>query len=145
MIPRYSRPQMAAIWAPENRLRRWLEIELAALEAMAELGQVPPAVASTLRAAADRRLDAIVDPARIEAIEAVTRHDVIAFLTHLEEVLGAEARYLHLGMTSSDLLDTAFACQLTQAADLLLADLDQLLAALRRRAFEPKDTPCIAW
>jgi adenylosuccinate lyase len=143
MIPRYSRPQMAAIWAPENRLRLWLEVELAALEAMAELGQVPAAAAGAVRAAAEARLAAIIDPARIEAIEAVTRHDVIAFLTHLEEVIGAEARYLHQGMTSSDLLDTAFACQLTEAADLLLAELDLLLAALRRRAFEHQHTPCI--
>jgi adenylosuccinate lyase len=134
---------MAAIWAPENRLRLWLEVELCALEAMAELGQVPQADAATVRAAAEQQLAAIIDPVRIEAIEAVTRHDVIAFLTHLEEVIGGEARWLHLGMTSSDLLDTAFASQLTQATDLLLADLDQLLAALRRRAFEHKLTPCI--
>jgi adenylosuccinate lyase len=143
MIPRYSRPQMAAIWAPENRLRLWLEVELAALEAMAGQGRVPAAAAAAVRAAAERRIGAIIDPARIEAIEATTRHDVIAFLTHLEQVIGPEARYLHLGMTSSDLLDTAFACQLTQAADRLLADLDQLLAALRQRAFEHKDTLCI--
>jgi adenylosuccinate lyase len=143
MIPRYSRPPMAAIWAPENRLRLWLEVELCALEAMAERGHVPPSAADAVRAAAEAQLAALIDPARIEEIEAVTRHDVIAFLTHVEEVIGAEARYLHLGMTSSDLLDTAFACQLTQAADLLLADVDQLLAALRRRAFEHQHTPCI--
>ncbi len=143
MIARYSRPQMAAIWAPENRLRLWLEVELCALEAMAGLGRVPPAAAGAVRAAAERRIETIIDSARIEEIEQTTRHDVIAFLTHVEEVVGPEARYLHLGMTSSDLLDTAFACQLTQAADRLLADLDQLLAALRRRAFEHKDTPCI--
>jgi adenylosuccinate lyase len=143
MIPRYSRPQMAAIWAPENRLRLWLEVELHALEAMAGLGRVPAADAAVVRAAAERQLPAIIDPARVEAIEATTRHDVIAFLTHLEQVIGPEARYLHLGMTSSDLLDTAFACQLTQAADRLLADVDQLLAALRRRAYEHKDTVCI--
>jgi adenylosuccinate lyase len=143
MIPRYSRPQMAAIWAPENRLRLWLEVELNALEAMAGLGRVPAADAAAVRAAAERRIEAIIDPARIAAIEATTRHDVIAFLTHVEQVIGPEARYLHLGMTSSDLLDTAFACQLTQAADRLLADVDQLLEALRRRAFEHKDTLCI--
>jgi adenylosuccinate lyase len=143
MLARYSRPAMAAIWAPENRLRLWLEIELEALEAMAGLGQVPQAAAAAVRAAAERRIEAIIDPERIEEIEATTRHDVIAFLTHVEQVIGAEARYLHLGMTSSDLLDSAFACQLTQAADLLLADLDQLLAALRRRAYEHKDTLCI--
>ena len=143
MIPRYSRPQMAAIWAPENRLRLWLEVELDALDAMAELGRAPKPVAAAVRAAAERQIEAIIDPARIEAIEATTRHDVIAFLTHVEQVVGPEARYLHMGMTSSDLLDTAFACQLTQAADQLLADLDQLLAALRRRAYEHKDTVCI--
>ena len=143
MIPRYSRPQMAAIWAPENRLRLWLEIELSALEAMAELGHVPAAAATAVRAAAERQLPALIDPQRIDEIEAVTRHDVIAFLTHVEEVIGAEARYLHQGMTSSDLLDTAFACQLTQAADLLLEGVDQLLAALRRRAFEHQHTACI--
>jgi len=143
MIPRYSRPQMAAIWAPENRLRLWLEVELEVLQAMAELGQVPAAAAAPVREAAEQQIAAIIDPARIEAIEAVTRHDVIAFLTHLEEVIGPEARYLHLGMTSSDLLDTAFACQLVQATDRLLTDVDQLLAALRRRAFEHKDTLCI--
>jgi adenylosuccinate lyase len=143
MIPRYSRPQMAAIWAPENRLRLWLEVELDALEAMAALGRVPKAAAGAVRAAAELRIEAIIDPARIEAIEATTRHDVIAFLTHVEQVIGPEARYLHLGMTSSDLLDTAFACQLTQAADQLLVDLDQLLAALRRRAYEHKGTLCI--
>ncbi len=143
MIARYARPQMAAIWAPENRLRLWLEVELSALEAMAGQGRVPAAAAAAVRAAAERRIEAIIDPARIEAIEATTRHDVIAFLTHVEQVIGPEARYLHLGMTSSDLLDTALACQLTQAADLLLADLGQLLAALRRRAFEHKETPCI--
>jgi adenylosuccinate lyase len=143
MLTRYSRPQMAAIWAPENRLRLWLEVELNALEAMAGLGRVPAAAAATVRAAAERQIETIIDPARIEAIEATTRHDVIAFLTHVEEVIGPEARYLHLGMTSSDLLDTAFACQLTQAADQLLVDLDQLLAALRRRACEHKDALCI--
>ncbi len=143
MLTRYSRPQMAAIWAPENRLRLWLEVELNALEAMAGLGRVPAAAAATVRAAAERQIETIIDPARIEAIEATTRHDVIAFLTHVEEVIGPEARYLHLGMTSSDLLDTAFACQLTQAADQLLVDLDQLLAALRRRAYEHKDALCI--
>ena len=143
MLARYSRPAMAAIWAPENRLRLWLEVELEALAALAALGQVPKAAADAVRSAAAARIEAIIDPARIEEIEATTRHDVIAFLTHVEEVIGPEARYLHLGMTSSDLLDTAFACQLTQAADRLLADLEQLLAALRRRALEHKDTLCI--
>jgi adenylosuccinate lyase len=143
MIPRYTRPEMAAIWAPEHRLRLWLEIELCALEAMAALGQVPPDVAAKVRAAAERCGAALIDPRRIEEIEAQTRHDVIAFLTHVEQVIGPEARYLHLGMTSSDLLDTALALQLSAAADLLLRDLDRLLEALRRRAHEHKDTPCI--
>jgi adenylosuccinate lyase len=143
MIPRYSRPQMAAIWAPEHRLRLWLEIELDALEAMAEFGRVPASAAAAVRAAAEHQIEAIIDAVRIETIEASTRHDVIAFLTHVEQVVGPEARYLHLGMTSSDLLDTAFARQLTEAADQLLAELEQLLAALRRRAYEHKDTICI--
>ena len=140
MIPRYTRHEMAAIWAPEHRLRLWLEIELCALEAMAETGRVPRAVATAVRAAAEERSEAIIDPAAIEAIEARTRHDVIAFLSHVEQVIGPEARYLHLGLTSSDLLDTALALQLTAAADLLLADLDHLLGALKARAYEHKDT-----
>jgi adenylosuccinate lyase len=143
MIPRYTRPEMAAIWAPDHRLRLWLEIELCALEAMAELGEVPPDVAARVRAAAERHAAALIDPQRIEVIEAEVRHDVIAFLTHVEQVIGPEARYLHLGMTSSDLLDTALALQLTAAADLLRVDLDRLLEALKRRAHEHKDTLCI--
>ena len=143
MIPRYTRPEMAAIWDPEHRLRLWLEIELCALEAMADIGRVPGAVAVAVRAAAEERKEAIIDPVRIEAIEATTRHDVIAFLSHVEQVIGPEARYLHLGLTSSDLLDTTLALQLTAATDLLLADLEQLLDALKRRAYEHKDTPCV--
>jgi adenylosuccinate lyase len=143
MIPRYTRPEMAAIWAPEHRLRLWLEIELAALEAMAAIGQVPRDVATKVRAAAERHGAALIDPPRIEEIEAESRHDVIAFLTHVEQVIGPEARYLHLGMTSSDLLDTALALQLVAAADLLLGDLDRVLEALKRRAHEHKDTVCI--
>ena len=143
MIPRYTRPEMAAIWAPDHRLRLWLEIELCALEAMAELGEVPPDVAARVRAAAERHAAALIDPQRIEVIEAEVRHDVIAFLTHVEQVIGPEARYLHLGMTSSDLLDTTLALQLTAAADLLRVDLDRLLEALKRRAHEHKDTLCI--
>jgi adenylosuccinate lyase len=143
MIPRYTRPEMAAIWAPDHRLRLWLEIELCALEAMAELGQVPRDIAARVRAAAERHGEALIDPQRVEAIEAETRHDVIAFLTHVEQVIGPEARYLHLGLTSSDLLDTALALQLSAAADLLLADLDRLLEALERRAHEHKHTLCI--
>ena len=143
MIPRYTRAEMAAIWAPDHRLRLWLEIELCVLEAMAEIGQVPREVALKVRAAAKRQSAALIDPRRVEAIEAETRHDVIAFLTHVEQVIGAEARYLHLGMTSSDLLDTALALQLRAAADLLLGDLDRVLNALARRAHEHKHTMCI--
>ena len=143
MIPRYSRPEMARLWEPEHRLRIWLEVELAACEAMAELGEVPAEAARLLRARAAERMDALIDPARIEAIEATTRHDVIAFLTHAEEVLGPEARFLHRGMTSSDLLDTALAVQLRDAAGLLLADLNRLLGALKRRALEHRYTLCI--
>ena len=143
MIPRYSRPEMAAIWAPDHRLRLWLEIEICALEAMAAIGVVPAEVPANVRAAAERHAKALIDPARIDAIEAEVRHDVIAFLTHVEQVIGPEARYLHLGMTSSDLLDTALALQLTAAADLLLSDLDRLLVALKRQAYEHKDTLCI--
>jgi adenylosuccinate lyase len=134
---------MAAIWTPEHRLRLWLEVELCALEAMAVIGQVPRDLAAKVRAAAQRHDAALIDAQRIAEIEAETRHDVIAFLTHIEQVIGPEARYLHLGMTSSDLLDTALALQLTAAADLLLRDLDHLLEALRRRAHEHKDTLCI--
>ncbi|MEM8947736.1 MAG: adenylosuccinate lyase [Pseudomonadota bacterium] len=143
MIPRYSRPEMTAIWAPENRFKLWLEVEISVLEAMAEEGLAPVEAAKAVRENAEARLDKIIDPARIDAIEEVTRHDVIAFLTHVEEVIGEEARYLHLGMTSSDLLDTSFALQLTQASDILLAGLDRLLAALKARAYEHKDTICM--
>jgi adenylosuccinate lyase len=143
MIPRYTRPEMAAIWAPDYRLRLWLEIELCALEAMVEIGRLPREIATRVRAAVERHGGALIDPQRIEALEAETRHDVIAFLTHVEQVIGPEARYLHLGMTSSDLLDTALALQLTAAVDLLLADLDRLLEALKRRAHGHKDTLCI--
>ncbi|MDH3664600.1 MAG: adenylosuccinate lyase [Alphaproteobacteria bacterium] len=143
MIPRYSRPEMTAIWAPENRFKLWLEVEISVLEAMAEGGYAPPASAKAVREKATACLEQIIDPARIDAIEEVTRHDVIAFLTHVEEVIGEEARFLHLGMTSSDLLDTTFGLQLAQASDILLADLDRLLAALKTRAFEHKDTLCM--
>ncbi len=143
MNPRYTRAEMAAIWAPDHSLRLWLEIELCALEAMAEIGRVPRDAAQKVRAAAERQRPALIDPQRVEAIETETRHDVIAFLTHSERVIGAEARYLHLGMTSSDLLDTALALQLSAAADLLLGDLDRVLEALERRAHEHKRTMCI--
>src|SRR5665213_2135734 len=140
MIPRYSRPEMSAIWSPETKFRIWFEIEAHALAAMAEIGAVPKSAAEAVR----KKGDAVVfDVARIDEIERETRHDVIAFLTHAAELIGPEARHLHQGMTSSDVLDTCFSVQLTRAADLLLADLDALLAALRRRAFEYKDTATI--
>ncbi len=143
MIPRYSRPDMTAIWAADNRFKLWLEVEISVLEALAELGHAPIEAARIVREKSTDKLDAIIDPTRIDEIEAVTRHDVIAFLTHVEETIGEEARYLHLGMTSSDLLDTTFALQLTQASDLLLKDLDRLLDTLKSRAFEHKQTLCM--
>ncbi len=142
MIPRYTRPEMAAIWAPENRFRIWFEIEALAAEGMARVGAIPEAAARTIRERGAPRLAAIsqADLDRIDAIERETRHDVIAFLTWLAEAVGEDARFVHQGMTSSDVLDTCFAVQLTQAADLLLADLDAVLAALKQRAFEHKHT-----
>ena len=142
MIPRYTRPEMAAVWAPENRLRIWFEIEALAAEAMAELGAIPREAALAIRSRGSAKVTNITtaDLERIDAIERETRHDVIAFLTWLGEAIGPESRFLHLGMTSSDVLDTALAVQLKEAADLLLADLDSVLAALKRRAFEHKYT-----
>jgi adenylosuccinate lyase len=143
MIPRYSRPEMAAIFSPETRLGIWLEVELVAAEAMAAIGAVPAEAVRTLAASITANRERLIDPHRIEEIEARTRHDVIAFLTHVEEVCGAEARYLHLGLTSSDLLDTTLAIQLERAADLILVQIDAVLEALERRAFEHKRTPTI--
>jgi adenylosuccinate lyase len=142
MIPRYSRPAMTAIWAPENRYRIWFRIESLAADAMAELGQIPRDAAATIRDRGAPAAEAIsaADIARIDEIERETRHDVIAFLTWLAEKIGPDSRFVHLGMTSSDVLDTCLAVQLTEAADLLLADIDALLAALKRRAFEHKHT-----
>jgi len=137
MIPRYSRPAMARIWEPENRFRIWFEIEAHAMDAMAELGVVPKAAAEAVWARGQWEI------ARIDEIERETKHDVIAFLTNLAEYVGPEARFVHQGMTSSDVLDTCLAVQLKQAADLLLEDLDALLAALKRRALEHKFTPTI--
>ncbi len=134
MIPRYSRPAMSAIWEAQNRFRIWFEIEAHACDAQAALGIIPAAAA---RAVWERGK---FDIARIDEIERETHHDVIAFLTNLAEHIGPEARFLHQGMTSSDVLDTCLAVQLKQAADLLLADLDALLAVLKRRAFEHKTT-----
>jgi adenylosuccinate lyase len=141
MIPRYARPEMTALWEPEARYRIWFEIEAHALDAMAELGVVPPEAAETIWYA-DKHSPPF-DIARIDAIEAETKHDVIAFLTHVAERTGPSARFLHQGMTSSDVLDTCLAVQLAQAADILIADLDELLEVLKRRAFEHKLTPTI--
>src|SRR5215471_2872420 len=140
MIPRYTRPAMAAIWDPQTRYRIWFEIEAHAADAMAELGIIPKAAAKAIWA---KGKDATFDVARIDAIEREVKHDVIAFLTHLAEIVGPEARFVHQGMTSSDVLDTCFNVQLMRAADILIADLDALLAALKRRAVEHKHTPTI--
>jgi adenylosuccinate lyase len=140
MIPRYTRPQMAAIWDPQTRYRIWFEIEAHAADAMAELGVIPKAAAQEIWA---KGKDAKFDVARIDEIEREVKHDVIAFLTHLAEIVGPQARFVHQGMTSSDVLDTCLNVQLVRAVDLLIADVDALLAALRRRAFEHKMTPTI--
>ncbi len=142
MVPRYARPAMTAIWAPENRYRIWFEIEALAAEAMAAHGAIPAEAARNIRLKGDAKVAHITaeDLARIDAIEAETRHDVIAFLTWLAEAIGEDSRFVHQGLTSSDVLDTCFSVQLTQAADLLLADLDLVLAALERRAVEHKHT-----
>jgi len=143
MVPRYSRPEMSAIWSPENRFRIWWQIEVFAAEAMGKIGMIPAEDANTIRAAYDANALGEIDVPAIDAIEAVTKHDVIAFLTWAGQKLGPERRWLHQGMTSSDVLDTALAVQLKQAADLLIADLDKLLEALKRRAMEHKLTPTI--
>ncbi len=137
MIPRYSRPEMATIWEPANKFKIWLEIEAHACDKQAELGVIPVEAAKAVREKGSFNID------RIDEIERETRHDVIAFLTNLAEYVGPEARFVHQGMTSSDVLDTCLAVQLTQASDLLLADLDALLAALKKRALEHKMTPCV--
>jgi adenylosuccinate lyase len=140
MIPRYSRPEMVAIWAPETRFRIWFEIEAHACDALAEIGVIPKAAAKAIW---DKAGHVTFDVARIDAIEKVTKHDVIAFLTHLAEFIGPEARFVHQGMTSSDVIDTCLAVQLQRASDILIADIDALLAALKRRAYEHKLTPTI--
>jgi adenylosuccinate lyase len=134
MIPRYSRSEMTAIWEPENKFNIWLKIEVYAAEAMVELGQIPKEAADAAKARGGFDID------RIDEIEREVKHDVIAFLTSVAEHVGPEARYLHAGLTSSDVLDTCFNVQLTEAADILIADLDALLEALKTRAFEHKDT-----
>jgi adenylosuccinate lyase len=139
-IPRYTRPQMAAVWSPETRFRIWFEIEAHAADAMAELGMIPKDAAKTIWA---KGKAAKFDAARIEEIEREVKHDVVAFLTHLAEIVGPQARFVHQGMTSSDVLDTCFNVQLVHAADLLIADIDALNAALERRARQYKFTPTI--
>jgi adenylosuccinate lyase len=140
MIPRYTRPEMAAIWTPETRFRIWFEIEAHAADAMAELGMIPKQAAKKIWA---KGKAAQFDAARIEEIEREVKHDVVAFLTHLAEIVGPEARFVHQGMTSSDVLDTCYNVQLVRAADLLIADVDLLKTALERRAREYKYTPTI--
>src|SRR5215204_3827651 len=140
MIPRYTRPEMAAIWDPQTRYRIWFEIEAHAADAMAELGIIPKAAAKAIR---EKGRNANFDVARIDAIEREVKHDVVAFLTHLAEIVGPEARFVHQGMTSSDVLDTCLNVQLVRAANLLIADIDGLLTALKRRAIEHKMTPTI--
>jgi adenylosuccinate lyase len=140
MIPRYTRPEMAALWEPQTRFRIWFEIEAHAADAMAKLGIIPKAAAKKIW---EKGGKATFDVARIDEIEREVKHDVIAFLTHLAEIVGPEARFVHAGMTSSDVLDTCLNVQLTRAADILIADVDRLLAALKRRALEYKLTPTI--
>jgi len=137
MIPRYTHPEMAAVWDPRTRFRIWFEIEAHAADAMAELGIIPKSAAKTIW---EKGRDAEFDVSRIDAIEREVKHDVIAFLTYLAEIVGPEARFVHRGMTSSDVLDTCFNLQLMRAANILLFDLDELLSALKRRAFEHKYT-----
>lgn len=137
MIPRFSRPEMARIWETENKYKTWLEVEMLACEAQEEIGAIPAGVAAKIRSKAK------FDLKRCEEIEQKVRHDVIAFLTNVGENVGDEARYIHMGMTSSDMIDTGFAVQLRQAADLIIADLDVLLKTLRHRTLEYKDTLCI--
>jgi adenylosuccinate lyase len=140
MIPRYARPEAAAIWSPETKYKIWFEIEAHAADAMAELGTIPKLAAQTIW---EKGRDALWDSDRIDEIEAVTKHDVIAFLTHVAEIVGPEARFLHQGMTSSDVLDTCLAVQLSRSADLLDQGLDLVLAALKKRALEHKLTPTV--
>jgi adenylosuccinate lyase len=140
MIPRYTRPEMAAIWEPQTRFRIWFEIEAHATDALAELGVVPKEAAKAIWA---KGKDATFDIARIDEIEREVKHDVIAFLTHLGEIVGPEALFVHQGMTSSDVLDTCLNVQLVRAADLIIVDIDKVLAALKRRAFEYKMTPVV--
>jgi adenylosuccinate lyase len=140
MIPRYSRPQMTAVWEPQTRFKIWFEIEAHACDALAEIGVIPKESARNIW---EKAGNVVFDVARIDEIERVTKHDVIAFLTHLAEFIGPDSRFVHQGMTSSDVLDTCLAVQLARAADILIADVDTLLAAIKRRALEHKYTPTI--
>ena len=140
MIPRYSRPEMVAIWDPQTRFRIWFEIEAHACDALAEIGVIPK---ESAKAIWERAGHVTFDVDRIDEIERVTKHDVIAFLTHLGEFIGPDSRFVHQGMTSSDVLDTCLAVQLARASDILIRDVDALLAAIRKRAFEHKMTPAI--
>ena len=140
MIPRYSRPEMVAIWAPQTRFKIWFEIEAYACDAMAEIGMIPKSAAQAIW---EKAGNVTFDVERIDEIERVTKHDVIAFTTHLAEFIGPDARFVHQGLTSSDVLDTCLAVQLQRASDILIADVDALLAALKRRAFEHRLTPTI--
>ncbi|MAU60068.1 MAG: adenylosuccinate lyase [Parvibaculum sp.] len=140
MIPRYSRPEMVAIWEPDTKFRIWFEIEAHACEALAEIGVIPKESAKNIRERGDK---AVFDVAKIDEIEREVKHDVIAFLTHLAEFIGEDSRFVHQGMTSSDVLDTCLNVQLARASDILLKDMDELLAAIKRRAFEHKDTVTI--
>jgi adenylosuccinate lyase len=140
MIPRYARADAADIWSPQTRFKIMFEIEAHAADAMAELGVIPKAAAETIWA---KGRDVVWDADRIDAIEREVKHDVIAFLTHVTEVVGPEARFLHQGMTSSDVNDTALAVQLSRATDILIEDVDMVLAALKKRAFEHRMTPCV--
>jgi adenylosuccinate lyase len=140
MIPRYTRPEMASLWDPQTRYRIWFEIEAHAADAMAEIGMIPKDAAKAIWS---KGRGAAFDIKRIEAIEREVKHDVIAFLTHLAEIVGPEARFVHQGMTSSDVLDTCLSVQLARASDILLTDLDELLSTLKRRALEHKTTLCI--
>jgi len=134
VIPRYSREKMTAIWSQENKYQKWLDVEVAACEAMVKLGKVPAAAVETIKA------KAVINVARIDEIEKVTKHDVIAFVTSLTEKIGEDGRFIHMGLTSSDVLDTALAIQLKEAAEILIADLDSLLPVLKKKAFEHKNT-----
>lgn len=142
MIPRYSRPEMTSIWQEENKYKIWFDIETYALEAFEELDVAPKGTADTIRTNFEKS-GGKFNPDRINEIEAVTKHDVIAFLTHLAELVGDSSRFVHLGMTSSDVLDTCLSVQLTQAADILIGDMERLLEALKKRAYEHKDTVCV--